>query len=74
MRPLEEIAEEEEFEGGEIEFESVDQIVVTQLDTIESNTVDKTAPLYGIFKSSFIDLCLINNQDCQSLSNTGNLS
>jgi len=35
------IKEEEEFEGGEIEFESVDQIVITQLETIESNTVDK---------------------------------
>ena len=31
------VKEEEEFEGGDITFESVDQIVVTQLDTIESN-------------------------------------
>ena len=35
------IKEEEEFEGGEIEFESVDQIVITQLETIDSQTVDK---------------------------------
>ena len=35
------IKEEEEFEGGEIEFESVDQIVITQLETIDSKTVDK---------------------------------
>ena len=35
------IKEEEEFEGGEIQFESVDQIVLAQLDTIESNTVQK---------------------------------
>ena len=33
--------EQEEFEGGEIEFESVDAIVVSQLDTIESDTVNK---------------------------------
>jgi hypothetical protein len=33
--------EEQEFEGGEIKFESVDQIVISQLDTIESNTVEK---------------------------------
>lgn len=33
--------EEQEFEGGEIKFESVDQIVLSQLDTIESNTIDK---------------------------------
>ena len=33
--------EENEFEGGEIKFESVDQIVISQLETIESNTVDK---------------------------------
>ena len=44
------IKEEEEFEGGEIEFESVDQIVVTQLDTIESNTVDKQT-LIDIYNS-----------------------
>jgi hypothetical protein len=35
------IKEEEEFEGGDITFESVDQIVLQQLDTIESNTVQK---------------------------------
>jgi DNA repair exonuclease SbcCD nuclease subunit len=35
------IKEEEEFEGGEIQFESVDQIVLAQLDTIESPTVEK---------------------------------
>jgi hypothetical protein len=34
--------EQEEFEGGEITFESVDQIVISQLDTIESNSMDKT--------------------------------
>jgi DNA repair exonuclease SbcCD nuclease subunit len=33
--------EQEEFEGGEIEFESVDAIVISQLDTIESDTVNK---------------------------------
>jgi predicted phosphodiesterase len=33
--------EQEEFEGGDIKFESVDQIVLTQLDTIESQTVSK---------------------------------
>ena len=44
------IKEEEEFEGGEIEFESVDQIVVTQLETIESNTVDKQT-LIDIYNS-----------------------
>lgn len=32
--------EEEEFQGGEIKFESVDQIVIQQLQTIESNTMD----------------------------------
>jgi hypothetical protein len=35
------IKEEEEYEGGEITFESVDQIVIQQLETIESNTVQK---------------------------------
>jgi hypothetical protein len=35
------IKEEEEFEGGEIQFESVDQIVLAQLDTIDSNTISK---------------------------------
>jgi DNA repair exonuclease SbcCD nuclease subunit len=33
--------EEEAYEGGEIKFESVDQIVISQLETIESNTVNK---------------------------------
>jgi len=33
--------EEQEFEGGEIKFESVDQIVISQLETIESNTISK---------------------------------
>jgi hypothetical protein len=33
--------EQEEFQGSEVEFESVDAIVVSQLDTIESNTIDK---------------------------------
>ena len=44
------IKEEEEFEGGEIQFESVDQIVLAQLDTIESNTVDKNI-LVDIYNS-----------------------
>lgn len=35
--------EQEEFEGGDINFESVDQIVLSQLDTIESQTVNKQA-------------------------------
>lgn len=33
--------EQETFEGVEIEFESVDHIVVSQLETIESNTINK---------------------------------
>ena len=33
--------EEEAYEGGEIEFESVDKIVITQLETIESSTIDR---------------------------------
>ena len=33
--------EEEAYEGGDIKFESVDQIVITQLETIESNTIDR---------------------------------
>jgi DNA repair exonuclease SbcCD nuclease subunit len=33
--------EEQEFEGSEIKFESVDQIVLQQLDTIESNTIER---------------------------------
>ena len=32
--------EEEAFEGSEIKFESVDQIVISQLETIESSTID----------------------------------
>ena len=32
--------EEEAFEGSEITFESVDQIVISQLETIESNTIN----------------------------------
>lgn len=35
--------EEEAYEGGDIVFESVDQIVINQLETIESNTMDKQA-------------------------------
>ena len=35
------VKEEEEFEGGDISFESVDQIVIQQLETIESNSIDK---------------------------------
>jgi hypothetical protein len=35
------IKEEEEYEGGDIVFESVDQIVIRQLETIESNSVEK---------------------------------
>lgn len=33
--------EQEEFQGEDIEFESVDHIVMSQLDTIESESVDK---------------------------------
>lgn len=33
--------EQEDFAGTELEFESVDHIVISQLDTIESNTIDK---------------------------------
>jgi len=35
------IKDDEEFEGGDITFESVDQIVITQLETIESKTIEK---------------------------------
>ena len=42
--------EEEVFEGGEIQFESVDQIVIQQLETIESNLVD-TGELVKIYRS-----------------------
>ena len=44
------IKEEEEYEGGEISFESVDQIVIQQLETIESNTVQKDV-LIDIYNS-----------------------
>ena len=37
--PLKE--EEEAFEGTEVQFESVDQIVISQLETIDSQVVDK---------------------------------
>ena len=33
--------EEEAFEGTEVQFESVDQIVISQLETIDSQVVDK---------------------------------
>tara|TARA_Y100001972_G_scaffold129079_1_gene194005 strand:- start:1606 stop:2622 length:1017 start_codon:yes stop_codon:yes gene_type:complete len=33
--------EEQEFEGSEIKFESVDQIVIQQLETIESSTIER---------------------------------
>jgi DNA repair exonuclease SbcCD nuclease subunit len=39
--PLKE--EQQEFRGSEVKFESVDQIVLNQLDTIESNTINKQA-------------------------------
>ena len=42
--------DEEIFEGGEIKFESVDQIVIQQLETIESNLVD-TEELIKIYRS-----------------------
>ncbi|MDC1040216.1 metallophosphoesterase [bacterium] len=42
--------DEEVFEGGEIQFESVDQIVIQQLETIESNLVD-TQELIEIYRS-----------------------
>ena len=35
------LKKKKEYEGGEITFESVDQIVIQQLETIESNTVQK---------------------------------
>ena len=44
------IKEEEEYEGGEITFESVNQIVLQQLDTIESNTIQKDV-LINIYNS-----------------------
>jgi DNA repair exonuclease SbcCD nuclease subunit len=36
------VKEEEQYDGAEIKFESVDQIVLQQLDTLESNTIDKS--------------------------------
>ena len=50
----EELKEEEEFEGGEIEFESVDQIVIQQLETIESKAVEKEK-LINIYQSIEIE-------------------
>ena len=44
------VKEEEEFEGGEVMFESVNQIVLAQLDTIESNTINKET-LVDIYNS-----------------------
>jgi len=41
--------EEEAFEGTEIKFESVDQIVISQLETIESATID-TKVLIDLYK------------------------
>ena len=48
------IKEEEEYEGGEITFESVDQIVIQQLETIESQTVEKDK-LIDIYNSIEIE-------------------
>ena len=48
------IKEEEEYEGGEITFESVDQIVIQQLETIESNTVE-SQKLIDIYNSIEIE-------------------
>ena len=41
--------EEEIFDGVDIQFESVDQIVIQQLETIESNLVD-TQKLISIYR------------------------
>ena len=46
--PVKEV--EEEYEAGEIHFESVEQIVISQLQTIESNTVD-TDKLINIYQN-----------------------
>ena len=46
--------EEQDFEGSEIKFESVDQIVIQQLETIESNTVEKQK-LIDIYNSIEIE-------------------
>ena len=50
------IKEEEQYEGGEIKFESVDQIVIQQLETIESQTVNKQQ-LIDIYQSIEIEQC-----------------
>jgi len=46
--PVKEV--EEEYEAGEIQFESVEQIVISQLQTIESSTVD-TEKLIDIYQN-----------------------
>ena len=46
--PVKEV--EEEYEAGEIHFESVEQIVISQLQTIESSTVD-TEKLINIYQN-----------------------
>ena len=46
--PVKEV--EEEYETGEISFESVEQIVISQLQTIESNTID-TEKLIDIYQN-----------------------
>ena len=46
--PIKEV--EEEYEAGEIQFESVEQIVISQLQTIESNTID-TEKLIDIYQN-----------------------
>ena len=46
--PIKEI--EEEYEQGDIHFESVEQIVVSQLQTIESTTID-TDKLIKIYQN-----------------------
>ena len=46
--PVKEV--EEEYEAGEIQFESVEQIVISQLQTIESNTID-TDTLINIYQN-----------------------
>jgi len=46
--PIKEV--EEEYEAGEISFESVEQIVISQLQTIESNTID-TEKLIDIYQN-----------------------
>ena len=46
--PIKEV--EEEYEAGEIQFESVEQIVISQLQTIESNTID-TETLINIYQN-----------------------